>query len=290
VLSRKGNAPNSHLSNSTDRWCVRLRRNTPYDKSIPTDITHYHQFLIMKLIDNIHHLPYGSQNITFALEYSPRKTLAIEVHPDRSIIVKAPTDATLESIASKVIHRATWIAKQQRQFAKYAPPLPAPECVSGEGYRYLGRQYRLKLIESPIENIRLWQGRLEIRTPTPLHREWVERSISNWFRDRASTIFAERYQSCLKLVSPYGIAETGFELRTMFKRWGSCTSTGRIFLNPMLISASKDCIDYVIIHELCHLRFPNHSADFYRLLTNILPDWSDRKQKLNALVELRECL
>ena len=153
----------------------------------------------------IHRVPYGSQNITFSLEYSPRKTLAIEVHPDSSILVKAPTTATLQSIESKLIHRAAWIAKQQRQFAKYAPPLPAPECVSGEGYRYLGRQYRLKLIESSISKIRLWQGRLEVNTPTPFDREHVETSIANWFRDRALIIFSERYQFCLKLVAPYGI-------------------------------------------------------------------------------------
>jgi predicted metal-dependent hydrolase len=241
----------------------------------------------MKLTDDIHRVPYGSKNITFALEYSPRKTLAIEVHPDSSIIVKAPTDATLESIESKVIHRADWIAKQQRQFAKYAPPLPAPECVSGEGYRYLGRQYRLKLIEDSSEKIRLWQGRLEVNTPTPFDREHVERSISNWFRDRAIIVFTERYQYCIQLVSSYSIRGNEFELRTMSKRWGSCTPNGKIFLNPLLVSATKDCIDYVIIHELCHLRFPNHSASFYQLLAKILPDWIDRKDRLNSQVELR---
>jgi predicted metal-dependent hydrolase len=241
----------------------------------------------MKSTD-IHRVPYGSKNITFALEYSPRKTLSIEVHPDRSIIVKAPVNATIESIESKIIHRAAWIAKQQRQFAKYAPPLPAPECVSGEGYRYLGRQYRLKLIENSLDKIRLWQGRLEVHTPTPFNREHVERSIVNWFRDRAMIIFTERYRYCTQLVSTYAIEHSiGFELRTMSKRWGSCTLNGKIFLNPLLISAPKDCIDYVIIHELCHLRFPNHSTSFYSLLTRIMPDWIDRKDRLNIQVELR---
>jgi predicted metal-dependent hydrolase len=241
----------------------------------------------MKL-PNIHRVPYGSKNITFALEYSHRKTLAIEVHPDLSILVKAPTDTTLESIESKIIRRATWITKQQRQFTKYAPPLPALECVSGEGYRYLGRQYRLKLIESSIDNIRLWQGRLEVNTSTPFDRQHVERSISNWFRDRATLIFTERYQYCTKLVAVNGIEHSmGFELRTMSKRWGSCTANGKIFLNPLLISAQKDCIDYVIVHELCHLRFPNHSTSFYRLLTKMMPDWIDQKDRLNSQVELR---
>jgi predicted metal-dependent hydrolase len=245
----------------------------------------------MKSTD-IHRVPYGSKNITFALEYSPRKTLAIEVHPDSSILVKAPTNATIESIESKVIHRATWIARQQHKFNRYAPPLPAPECVSGEGYRYLGRQYRLKLIESSSDKIRLWQGRLEVNTPTPFNREQVERAISNWFRDRATSIFEERYQYCTKLVAPYGIFQqsSGCELRTMSKRWGSCTPAGRIFLNPLLISAPKDCIDYVIIHELCHLRFPNHSTSFYKLLASILPDWQQRQDRLNDRVELRSQL
>ena len=153
---------------------------------------------------------------------------------------------------------------------------------------YLGRQYRLKLIENSSNKIRLWQGRLEVNTPTPFDRKQVERSISNWFRDRATIVFGERYQYWTKLVTSYAIEHsTGIELRTMSKRWGSCTPNGKIFLNPLLVSASKDCIDYAIIHELCHLRFPNHSSSFYRLLASILPDWIDRKQKLNSQVELR---
>jgi predicted metal-dependent hydrolase len=241
----------------------------------------------MKLTD-IHCVPYGSQNITFALEYSPRKTLAIEVHPDCSILVKAPTGETIEAISAKVSHRACWIAKQQRQFDRYAPLLPAPEYISGEGYRYLGRQYRLKLIEGSIDRIRLWQGRLEVITYPPFDSTRVERMISNWFRDRAFAIFQEQYKYCTQLVSVYGIDHlSGFELRSMSKRWGSCTPSGKIFLNPLLVRASKDCIDYVIIHELCHLRFPNHSTSFYKLLEIVLPDWSDRKARLNSQVELR---
>jgi predicted metal-dependent hydrolase len=143
-------------------------------------------------------------------------------------------------------------------------------------------------MESSIDKIYLWQGRLEVNTPTPFNREHVEISISNWFRDRATVIFDERYKCCTKLVAAYCIAhDRGFELRSMSKGWGSCTPSGKIFINPLLVSAPKYCIDYVIIHELCHLRFPNHSASFYRLLTKILPDWIDRKQKLNNQVELR---
>lgn len=238
---------------------------------------------------NTHTVTYGSRNILFALEYSPRKTLAIEVHPDRSILVKAPQNATLESIEAKVSHRFAWITQQQNRFAQYAPSLQAPAYVSGEGYRYLGRQYRLKLIEQETAQVRLWQGRLEVSLPTPQAREQVQQMVGRWYHDRALTIFQERYQLCTQLVSPYHINhDRGIELRTMVKRWGSCTPTGKIFLNPLLISAPKQCIDYVIIHELCHIRIPNHSSQFYQLLEAILPDWKTRKDYLNDRIELRK--
>jgi predicted metal-dependent hydrolase len=244
---------------------------------------------------DIHSVPYGSRRILFSLEYSPRKTLAIEVHPDSSVIVKAPETASLEAIETKVSHRASWITKQQHQFAQYAPQLPASEYISGEGYRYLGRQYRLKAIESDREQVRLWQGKLEVRTPDANNSKQIEKAIDKWYRDRALTVFLERYEYCLQLVAPYGINpdreasqnERGFELRTMKKRWGSCTKAGKILINPLLVSAPKDCIDYVIVHELCHLRIHNHSQHFYQLLETIMPDWKTRKDYLNHRIELR---
>ena len=239
------------------------------------------------LYPETHQVQYGSQSILFSLKYAERKTLAIEVHPDQTVLVIAPQHATLPSIEAKIGRRAAWITKQQRQFSRYAPPLPASECVSGKGYRYLGRQYRLKLSTAEVDQVRLWQGRLEVMTAIPQDQQQVEILIDQWYRDRAMKIFQERYQHCTQLVSPYGIAhQRGFELRNMPKRWGSCTPRGKIFLNPLLVSAPKDCIDYVIIHELCHVRIHNHSPRFYRLLESILPDWKTRREYLNIYTEL----
>jgi len=234
-------------------------------------------------------LQYGSSTIQFELEYSSRKTLGIEVNPDTSVLVKAPIDAPMDSIERIVTKRAAWITKQQRQFAKYAPTLPAAEYVAGEGYRYLGRQYRLKLIEvSDVELVRLWRGRLEVYTCDSNNRHQIEKLVQRWYRERAALVYRERYKICIRLVAPYGIEDRGgFELRTMSKRWGSCTKAGRILLNPLLVSASKDCIDYVLVHELCHTLIHNHSPDFYRLLESIVPDWKTRRDSLNMRIELR---
>jgi predicted metal-dependent hydrolase len=236
---------------------------------------------------DLHQVQYGNQSILFALEYSERKTLAIEVHPDQTVLVIAPQNAPLSSIEERVGHRAAWIAKQQRQFSRYAPPLPTSECISGKGYRYLGRQYRLKLGAGEVDQVRLWQGRLEVITVTPQDQQRVAGLIKQWYLDRAMKVFQKRYQHCTHLVSPYGIEHhRGFELRTMPKRWGSCTPRGKIFLNPLLVSAPKDCIDYVMIHELCHIRIHNHSPRFYRLLESIMPDWKARRDYLNIHTEL----
>ena len=241
----------------------------------------------MKLMET-HSVQYGSSTISFSLEYRERKTLGIEVHPDSSVIVKAPHNSSLETICNKVSNRARWITKQQRQFSQYAPTLPAPEYVSGEGYRYLGRQYRLKVIPSHQETVRLWHGKLEVNTSHPENIKQVENLVNRWYRERAQQIYLERYQYCTHLVAQYGIQhDRSFELRTMHKRWGSCTKEGKIILNPMLVLAPKDCIDYVIIHELCHIRIHNHSQDFYKLLETIIPYWKERKHYLNTRIELR---
>ncbi len=236
---------------------------------------------------DLHRVQYGNQNILFTLKYSERKTLAIEVHPDQTVLVIAPQNAPLPAIAAKVSHRAAWITKQQRQFSRYAPPLPASECVSGKGYRYLGRQYRLKLSTAEVDQVRLWQGRLEVTTAAAQDQQKAAALIEQWYLDRAAKIFQARYQHCTQLVFAHGIEhDRGFELRSMAKRWGSCTPRGKIFLNPLLVTAPKDCIDYVIIHELCHVCVHNHSPRFYRLLESILPDWKTRRDYLNTHTEL----
>jgi predicted metal-dependent hydrolase len=238
---------------------------------------------------NTHSISYGTKEITFDLEYSDRKTLGIEVHPNQCVLVKAPIGASISTIQAKVTNRASWIARQQKQFSTYAPTLPTPEYVSGEGYRYLGRQCRLKVIKSNDTTVRLWAGRLEVHTPEVHQQDHVERLVTHWYRDRAQKIFSERYQACIKVAVKHEIIhEQGFDLRNMEKRWGSCSSHGKITLNPLLVSAPKDCIDYVIVHELCHLRFHNHSADFYRLLSSLMPDWQSRKDYLNTRIELRQ--
>ncbi|MDP1771241.1 MAG: SprT family zinc-dependent metalloprotease [Methylobacter sp.] len=235
-----------------------------------------------------HTLQFGETEIRFSLNYADRKTLAIHVYPDGQVGVDAPLSTDIEKVYGKVKKRASWILKQQRQFECYPAPLPERCYVSGETHRYLGRQYRLKVTEGLGEAVKLTRGMLQVETHSPQDSLRVQRLLQAWYRSKALTVFAERYAQCIQRVERLGIHHNkGFQLRFMSKRWGSCTGKGIITLNPELIAAPKDCIDYVIIHELCHLKEHNHSQAFYRLLASVMNDWELRRKLLNEMVEVR---
>lgn len=231
---------------------------------------------------------FGQTEVCYGVNYCDRKTLAIHVYPDGQVIVDAPLDATDQAIADKVKKKASWIFKQRLQFESYPPALPQRQYVSGETHRYLGRQYRLKVSPGKAEEVKILRGQLIVETNDPENQQRVKTLLQGWYRLRTKAIFSERYDFCVRQVTKIGIEHhQGFQLRFMSKRWGSCTNQGNIILNPELIAAPKDCIDYVITHELCHLKERNHSQAFYKLLASVMKDWELRRKRLNEMVEVR---
>lgn len=237
---------------------------------------------------NLLSVAYGNSEISFHLNFKNRKTLAIHVYPDCSVVVDAPMETPLDKIKGKVMKRAKWIRKQQRYFDRYPPALPARKYVSGEAFRYLGRQHSLRVERGIVNEVKLLRGRLHVSS-TYLKPEQIKELVDSWYRDRALTIFADRFSACLEHVqNKIGVEHEGtFKLRAMKTRWGSCSKNHQITLNPELIAAPKECIDYVITHELCHISEHNHSQAFYRLLTKVMPDWEMRKDKLETSMEHR---
>src|SRR5208282_264589 len=105
--------------------------------------------------------------------------------------------------------------------------------------------------------------------------------VTGWFRSRANAVFTEVFETSKVKAARYGIAADSFSIRRMKNRWGSCNHNGNILLNPELILAPLMCIEYVIVHELCHLKEHNHSSKFYRLLDRMMPEWQQRRERLN---------
>jgi len=229
-----------------------------------------------------HTIQYGDTAIHYTLIYSHRKTLAIEVYPDLKIQVKAPVGTALPYIERKVKKRATWILRQQRQFEQYLPQLPPRHYVSGETHRYLGRQYRLKvMVSDEKQSVKLTRGFFYITVPTQGDGQLVKRLLTTWYRTQAQRVFRERLNTCFAKVTFLKLAYPDMTIRRMETRWGSCTPKGRIILNLKLIQVPKSYIDYVVMHELCHLKEHNHSPRFYALLNRVMPDWRTKRAQLN---------
>lgn len=230
----------------------------------------------------VHQVSYGRATIEYELSYSDRKTLAISVHPDLRVTVVAPEGSPLPQIEEKVHKRADWILRQKRDFARYLPHVPPREYVSGETHRYLGRQYRLKVMQSETsyEGVKIQRGRIFVHLPDPADTERVKTLLDRWYRKHAERVFNERVNALIPKFERFGIRRPTLSLRVMKTRWGSCTAEGRVLLNPKLIQTPKRCIDYVIAHELCHLKEHNHGAEFYALLNIVMPDWEARKWQL----------
>lgn len=217
----------------------------------------------------------------YELYYTDRKTLGIKVYPDTSVKVFAPIDTDLPIIEQLLKAKRKWIEKQQRSFQTYLPATPPRQYIGGESFLYLGKQYMLKIEPSTAEEVKLYQGRLVVKTVNP-DATHIKKLLQQWYIARATILFNKLFEEQFYLFKRFGLEKPILQIKKMEKRWGSCTPQQKIILNPELIKAPVVCINYVILHELCHLVHHNHSKSFYRLLENFMPDWQKYKQLLET--------
>lgn len=227
-----------------------------------------------------HEVVYGSKVIKFSLIACSRKTLEIAVHPDRAVVVKAPLRSDISLIEAKVKRRARWIIKQLNYFKQFNPRTPERCYVSGETHLYLGRQYRLKVESGSSNAVKLSRGSFQINCAHGVGYESVKKVLNAWYLEKAKIQFAESLDRCWSKFKNLGLDKPDLKIRRMEKRWGSLSASGSLILNTELIKTPKECIDYVVTHELCHLKYHDHSVDFYRLLESMLPSWEKVKQRL----------
>jgi hypothetical protein len=226
-------------------------------------------------------IQFGSKQIDYQIEYSDRKTLGITVTPDMDVLVKAPNDSTINKIEEKLKKKAPWIIKQQSFFLAYHPKTTKRNYVSGETHLYLGRQYLLKVEENDKESVKLKGKFIVVKT---YDKSSVKQLVNNWYLEHARSKFHATALPLIEKFKKYKVEPSSIVLREMPTRWGSCTPKGKIILNPELIKAPKGCIEYVIIHELCHLIHHDHTQKFMDLQTKEMKDWEKWKTKLERLL------
>ncbi len=224
---------------------------------------------------------FGSKIITFRLQFTDRKTLGITVTPEMEVHVTAPHGTELELVKEKIRNKAPWIIKQLSYFLSFQPKAPHRKFISGETHLYLGRQYRLKVLSGKTEAVRLHGKFIEVITAD---KSRAKKLLNEWYLQHAKVRFHAVAEPLIENFKKYKVSPQNIVLRAMPTRWGSCTPKGKIILNPELIKAPKGCIEYVIIHELCHLVHHDHTQKFLDLQTKEMRDWEKWKLKLEKLL------
>jgi len=235
---------------------------------------------------NEHHsIRYGTQTVEFEMERRDRTTLQITVEPSGMVRVVAPLNTAIEDVRDRVAKRARWIIARRSYFAQFEPRTPSRRHIPGETHLYLGRQYRLTIGPDGDRGVSLGRGELIVRGVERDDSSLIEVLLRDWYRDRAAAVFGRRLSLNLERFGTRNSpAPQDVRLRRMPQRWGSMSASGTLTLNPDLVRASAGCIDYVITHELCHVRIARHSPEFYELLGNVMPGWPQHKLRLERML------
>lgn len=225
-------------------------------------------------------IKHGERTFDYSTSFSKRSTLGISVTPDGCVEISAPVACDQHQIEAHLRKRATWIFRQLDYFEQYKPRQPPRRFVGGETHLYLGKQYRLKVEESPRDQVRLIQGYFVVHVGRRENRNRIGHLMQQWYRDRAEQYLRGRLQRAFPHFERLGCLEPDVRIRLMRRRWGSHSAGGTITLNANLIKVPTTCIDYVVVHELCHLIERYHDQRFFRLLNRVMPDWQRRKAAL----------
>lgn len=230
-------------------------------------------------------ISFGRTKIKYEIRRGKRKkTVALVVQSNTSVIVLSPYLLSENKIKQVVLKRAGWIIKQQEQIKKLSAGYPVKEFVSGEAFPYLGRQYRLKVVRTGNDKsapCKLIGGRLCIEIDRKLGdkaaSKLVREKLIEWYLSRAAEKIKERLQGYAKLI---GKRPVKLLIRNQRKRWGSCSRLGVLRFNWKVVMAPLSVLDYIIVHELCHLIIKNHSDKFWDKVGSIVLDYKKKRQWL----------
>lgn len=208
------------------------------------------------------------------------------MHPDLSVQAVIP-DGTSDVDLDKALRQKTrWIWQKLRDFRAVQEHATPRTYASGESHFYLGRRHLLKVYHQPDapETVRMLRGRLEVSVQER-NALRIQKLLELWYFTRAQEVFRNRLDALLP-TTLWVRTPPVLKLQVMQTQWGNCSPGGTITLNPHLIKAPRDCIDYVILHELCHLKEHNHGPAFWGLMERVMPDWERHKARLDGMAEM----
>lgn len=222
---------------------------------------------------------FGTKYISFNLIYKKRKTISIEVEPSGEVNVIAPVSSKEDDILNRVKSKAIWIVQKQYQVKNININKINREAVNGESYMYLGRNYSLQLVDDnslkEIE-VKLFRGKFLVITNTR-EEEKIKLALEKWYRDKTLKKIKQRinyYQDYFKDKAK------DIKVKEQKKRWASCTRNNELLFNWRCVMAPANILDYIVVHEMAHMEYKNHSKEFWIKVMEVLPDYNLRKEWL----------
>ena len=204
------------------------------------------------------------------------KSASIDVE-DNLVKVTVPKNLSDERIEELIKRRVLWI-KQKLALQASAIVSKPKEYVDGEAFAYLGRNYRLKCANGTEESVKLKSGYLNVTTKNgKRNSEHIKAAIEQWYRTKALSRLIDktkRYSAILK------VEPTSINLKDYKAMWGSCSPKGVVSYNWRIILAPHKIVDYIVVHELCHLIEPNHSSKYWKQVRSVIPDYENSKEWL----------
>ncbi len=230
---------------------------------------------------SLHTIEYQGVGIEYELLRKDVKYINLRVNKQGRVVVSAGKKVPFSVIEEFVQSKSLWIITHLAEMEKLKSHLPDSTLFTGKTVYFLGQPYQLSL-EQGTPRIAFDGDTLHMCTPLSGQTE-LRQAYLSWLRTQAVPKFSEILSRVYPLAEPYSVPFPVIKIRNMRSIWGSCTAAGNsIRLNLQLMKADESCIEQVLLHELLHFVHPNHSPAFYELLTRLMPDWKERKHRLET--------
>ena len=225
---------------------------------------------------------YGDSSIAYNVVYSRRKSVGITVYPSGEVRVSAPAKMSLSEVRHLVAEKARWIDKKLREFRAEGGRDATKKYVEGEAFFYMGKEYLLNITagdHGPL--VTLGDSRLNVILPPGVdgekRTEMIRGAVFEWYRFHAEMAIDQ----ALNIYSPrLGILPLHYKVKNLSKRWGSCTAQNLLNFNAKIVMAPREQLEYVVAHELCHVRVKDHSPRFWALMGQVMPGYLPAKKAL----------
>jgi predicted metal-dependent hydrolase len=224
------------------------------------------------------------KDIEFKVVYSRRRTLGISVLPDATVVVRVPLRTSDKTIIRIVEEKSEWIKKHRDSYRHLNHNKPGKSFSDGEKHLYRGNEVVLKIEKSAKPFVWFSDGIIDMGLVKPDDPKAVRRMLYTGYKREAGLLFPELLNRMLIKHENQAFKPAGLVIRSMKRRWGSCSNKGMITLSTELIKLDDRHIEYVIVHELCHLRHHNHSSRYYELLTELFPDWKEVRKGMRKFI------